>query len=275
MQIFGIDFTSAPRPRKPITVASAQLQATDFWYEGMQEIATLAEFERWLARDTSWIGGFDFPFGLPRTAVVALGWPTRWPQLVRHCEMLGRENLRTALNTYRHTRPVGDKYPYRRGDAAAGAHSPIKLVNPPVALMFLEGASRLLAAGVHVPGLQRGDPRRIAVEAYPGYAVRRLLGSRARVSYKNDARSKQTSEQLRMRGNILRALTSRESFFGLRVRLDRRQRSELVADGSGDRLDALVCALQAGWSWRRRACNFGLPAETDPLEGWIATVPAG
>jgi hypothetical protein len=48
----------------------------------------------------------------------------------------------------------------------------------------------------------------------------------------------------------------------------------LVEDGSGDRLDAVLAALQAAWCWRRRARNFGLPRAVDPLEGWIATARA-
>ena len=55
----------------------------------------------------------------------------------------------------------------------------MKLVNPPVALMFHEGARRLLAAGVHVPALAEGDRTRIALEAYPGLLVRKHLGIRA------------------------------------------------------------------------------------------------
>ena len=273
--IYGVDFTSAPRRQKPITIAAGHLLAEAFHFEALVELPTFVEFERWLTHAGPWIGGFDFPFGLPRTAVSALGWPTRWPELVRFCENLGRNRFRDELDRYRRSRPVGDKYPYRRGDVAAGAHSPIKLVNPPVALMFLEGASRLLAAGLHVPGLHDGDPKRVAVEAYPGYVVRRLLASRVRVSYKNDATGKQTHEQRRMRSEILRSVTSGDSHFGLRAYLNRRQRSDLIDDGRGDRLDALLCALQAAWAWQRRSHHYGLPAAADPLEGWIATVSAG
>ena len=46
-----------------------------------------------------------------------------------------------------------------------------------------------------------------------------------------------------------------------------------LADASGDRLDAVLCLLQAAWALRQHeqghAC-WGLP-EFDPLEGWIAT----
>jgi hypothetical protein len=62
---------------------------------------------------------------------------------------------------------------------------------------------------------------------------------------------------------------------GSRLEGDRALLRSLVDDGSGDRLDAVLAALQAAWSWRRRARNFGLPRDVDPLEGWIATARVG
>ena len=272
--ICGVDFTSAPTRRKPITVAAGVVTAGNLRLHAISELATFAEFERWLAQRGSWICGFDFPFGLPREVAVDLGWPLSWPELVKHCAAFGREEFRVRLDAYRAQRPAGNKYPYRRGDRAAGAHSPIKLVNPPVALMFLEGAPRLLAAGVLVPGMNRGDPRRVALEAYPGFAVRRLFASRVRLSYKNDAVVKQTQAQRALRGEIVRRVTAADSVFGVPLSLTSLQRDALINDGRGDWLDAVLCAVQAAWAWRRRNAGYGLPPELDPLEGWIATVPS-
>lgn len=245
-----------------------------FALQAVSELVSFAEFETWLVRPGPWIAGFDFPFGLPRESVCALGWPQTWDALTRHCAALGREAFRRALDDYRASRPVGGKFCYRRGDAAAGAHSPLKLVNPPVALMFLEGAQRLVAAGVSVPGMLAGDPARIALEAYPGYAVRRLLDSRARVSYKNDAIAKQTAAQRATRGAILRRLAAADTPFGFALSAPPALLKSLCEDGSGDRLDAVLCAMQAAWGWQRRGRRFGLPATVDALEGWIVTVPA-
>jgi len=44
----------------------------------------------------------------------------------------------------------------------------------------------------------------------------------------------------------------------------------LAEDPSGDSLDALLCAVQAAWSWTQRASNYGAPEGSDALEGWIA-----
>jgi hypothetical protein len=46
--------------------------------------------------------------------------------------------------------------------------------------MFFEGPPRLLDAGVTIPYVQVGDPRRIVVEAYPGVLARQLIGRRTR-----------------------------------------------------------------------------------------------
>ena len=47
----------------------------------------------------------------------------------------------------------------------------------------------------------------------------------------------------------------------------------LLADGSGDLLDAVICGLQAGHA--AALPEYGLPADLDPLEGWIASVSPG
>lgn len=273
MLIHGIDFTSAPGRRKAITVASATLAGRKLSLERIEALDSWPKFETWLARPGPWIGGFDFPFGLPREAVDDLGWPRRWDRLVRHCAVLGRLQWREMLDAYRETRPAGNRYAHRRGDRAAGSHSPLKLVNPPVALMFLEGAPRLLAAGLEVPGLYRGDPGRIALEAYPGYAVRQLCEGRRPPSYKNDARAKQTPAQRRMRDRIVWQIVQSGLPDGVRLSAHPGLLESLVTDASGDRLDAVLCAMQAASAWLKRNENFGLPARLDPVEGWIATVP--
>jgi hypothetical protein len=265
--VLGVDFTSAPRPRKPITVARGRIAGGGFALEAIEPLLDWPAFERFLAAPGPWIGGFDFPFGLPREAVVDLAWPQEWGALVAHCAALGRLELRTIFDAYRAGRPAGRKYPHRATDLPAGSHSPIKLVNPPVALMFLEGAPRLARAGVTIPGLAAGDPLRVAVEAYPGLAARTIT----RASYKADEMRKQTPERRRVRTAIVKRLTRDGGPFGFPLRGVPTLVRSLVDDASGDRLDAVLAAMQAAWCLRRRARNWGLPRAIDPLEGWIAT----
>lgn len=267
MLLLGIDFTSAPRPKKPITAARGRLRGTVFTLEAIELLPDWASFEALLRRPGPWLGGFDFPFGMPLELVEDLGWPLEWPQLVEHCARLSRLEFRAVLDCYRASRPAGRKYAHRATDLPAGSSSPMKLVNPPVALMFHEGAPRLLAAGVSIPGLCAGDPRRIALEAYPGLLARRLTAS----SYKDDTPSKQTPARRDARTAIVDALLAGRIPLGLRLRCTQTLARRLADDASGDSLDATLCALQAAWGWRRRDMNYGLPRGTDALEGWIVT----
>jgi hypothetical protein len=267
--IHGVDFTSRPRRRKPITIASGRSQPSAFRLDRLEECADWQEFESWLRRPGPWIAGFDFPFGLPREAAVDLGLPKQWPQLVAFCRLQGREAFRAMLDRYRESRPSGQRYAHRATDHPAGSHSPLKLVNPPVGLMFLEGAPRLLDSGVIIPGLHAGDPQRVALEAYPGYTARRMVKS----SYKNDAPAKQTPARRRARKAIVNSLVTKRNPFGFALTGSKPLLDSLVSDASGDRLDAVLCAMQAGWALHRRDENYGLPAHIDPLEGWIARVP--
>jgi hypothetical protein len=132
--------------------------------------------------------------------------------------------------------------------------------------MFLEGAPRLARAGVMIPGLAAGDPERVAVEAYPGLAARAIT----RASYKADDARKQTPERRRSRATIVSGLTRDGGPFGFPLDSARVLLRSLVDDATGDRLDAVLAAMQAAWCLRRRARNWGLPRAIDPIEGWIA-----
>ncbi len=265
-RIYGVDFTSTPRKGKPIVVAHGEAHGATFRLLQIERLADFSSFEMLLARPGPWIGGFDFPFGLPQELVHDLHWPRAWARLVAHCAQLSRPALRATLNQYRDSRPAGRKYAHRATDRPAGSSSPMKLVNPPVALMFHEGAPRLLRAGVHVPGLSAGDRSRVALEAYPGLAARAVT----RTSYKNDARAKQTPARAAARKAIVRALAAGTHPLALRLEFARRTLvRELVEDASGDALDATLCALQAAWAARHP--RYGLPRRIPATEGWIVS----
>jgi hypothetical protein len=262
LTIYGVDFTCAPRKAKPITAAVARLRGDALFLEKIEKMESFGAFEALLARPGPWVGGFDFPFSLPLELTRDLGWPQAWPALVAHCAAIPRAQFREALDRYRETRPPGRRYAHRATDHPAGSSSPMKLVNPPVALMFHEGAPRLLAAGVFIPALVAKKEPRVALEAYPGLLVRRQLGLRE--PYKSDTRSEQTAGRRAARRKIVAALRSGKPLgIKLRTTLD------LVADGSGDMLDAAICALQAAWAARRP--GYGIPAHAPAGEGWIVT----
>jgi hypothetical protein len=108
------------------------------------------------------------------------------------------------LRAFCAVRPVGGKFAHRRTDGPAGSSPSMKWVNPPVAQMMHAGAPRLLRAGVHLPGLEvAGDPRRVALEGYPGLVARSLIG---RASYKSDDRKRQSAEHAVQRARMVEAL---------------------------------------------------------------------
>jgi len=264
MQLHGIDFTSAPTRRKGITIASGVLDGETYRLQSLQSLHDYASFIAWLKRPGPWLGAFDFPFSFPRELIETLGWPTRWPESIRHVATLSRAEMRAAFQAFCHARPAGGKFAHRATDLPAGSSSPMKWVNPPVAYMLHAGAPLLLDAGVTVYTLHQGDPERIALEGYPGLVARSIT----RASYKSDERAKQTPARRAARESIVAALEQGAHRWG--VRLDAGGlRAELIEDPSADLLDAVLCAVLAAWAWQRREARFGLP-DFDPLEGWIA-----
>ena len=265
MKVYGIDFTSSPKRRKPITCLECRLDGNRLEAGELIEWQDIDAFESALRWPGPWIAGIDFPFGQSRKFIENIGWPNTWQGYVEHASSLGRKGFRSTLDGYRVNRPAGDKEHRRATDVKAGSISPQKLYGIPVGLMFFEGAPRLLEAGVTIPGLQQGDPQRIVVEAYPGVLARTLIGRR---SYKQDTKSKQTRDQHEAREELLEKVTGQ----GLLARhgLIVSAPSTLADDPGADHLDALLCAVQAGWAWLQRNNNFGVSGQVDPLEGWIA-----
>lgn len=262
--VFGIDFTSAPRRAKPICVAEGHRQGAVVRLARVSTLDSLDAFSAWLARPGPWVGGFDLPFGLPRELVEQLGWPTDYAALMAHYAALGRDEIRARFAAFCDARPVGGKFAHRACDAPAGSSPSMKWVNPPVAWMLHAGVPRLIAAGVHLPGHLAGDASRVALEAYPGLLARELIGRR---SYKSDSKAAQTPERLIARKDLVDALEQGRTRLGLRLKLSHAQRDELVADASGDRLDAVLAMLQAAWAAQQP--RYGWPEGVDPLEGWI------
>jgi hypothetical protein len=267
--LIGVDFSCSPSRRKPVVLAQGTLQSADVVRLGpLERLPTLPSFSAWLQQTPSWLGAFDFPFGLPRELVETLGWPGAWAPLMQHYRGLSRADIRTTFAAFCDARPAGKKFAHRACDGPAGSSPSMKWVNPPVAYMLHAGVPLLIDAGAHLPGLSDGDPQRVALEGYPGLLAREVLGARP---YKSDEKAKQTPERLIARKDLVNALELGQNRLGLRLRLSHAQREALVADASGDSLDAVLCLMQAAWAHGQP--RWGLPAAIDPLEGWIVTAP--
>lgn len=241
----------------------------------LQRLESLQAYADWAAAPGEWIGGFDFPFGLPRELVLALGWPTDWAGCMDHYASLDRARIREDFKAFCAARPVGGKFAHRATDGPAGSSPSMKWVNPPVAYMLHAGVPPLRYGGVYLPGLQpepddrsvRRHGLRIALEAYPGMLARAVLGH---ASYKSDDRARQTPERHSRRQQLVAALERGATPWKVGIALSRAQRVQLEEDASADSLDAVLCLLQAAWAWRQGPPRYGLPVTMDPLEGWIA-----
>ncbi|WP_295953460.1 DUF429 domain-containing protein [Rhodoferax sp.] len=286
-EFLGCDFSSSPNARKNIVLAWGRVAEGRVVLQRLERLSSLAAFAAVLVESRPWVGGFDLPFGLPRELVESLGWPLEWAACIRHFAGLERAQIRSLFAAFCDARPVGGKFAHRACDALAGSSPSMKWVNPPVAYMLHAGVPLLLDAGVDFPGLHPGDPQRVALEAYPGLLAREVLDGwtpkaqgTGRRSYKSDDKAKQTPQRLAARSDLVHALEAGQGAhgplrLGMRLQLTTRQRTELVADASGDALDAVLCMLQAAWAAQQHAAcqpRYGLPGHFDPLEGWIITV---
>ncbi|MDE2613895.1 MAG: DUF429 domain-containing protein [Burkholderiales bacterium] len=267
--LLGVDFSSAPSRRKPITVARGRREGSAVRLGGIDALPSLAGFERLLAEAGPWFGAFDFPFGLPRAFVEAhaLGADTDAVIAALRARCPDRMALRALVDDWSRTRPAGQRLVHRATDTAhpAASTSPLQTRYVPVGFMYYEGLARLVAAGVTLPGLRRGDPLRVAVEGYPGRLAFELIGRR---SYKN----RDDDERRAARQDLLEALVQGRSAPCLRLRLTPAQREAIAADAGGDLLDAVLCLMQAAWAETQPGC--GVPPQVDPVEGWIVGPPS-
>ena len=106
----------------------------------MEPLHDFNAFEALLNTPGRWLGAFDFPFGLPRAFVDALG--------------LGCDIVAVTAELH------------RRCDTAepgVSSASPLQTRCVPVGFMFFEGVSRLPHAGVTLPQMHAGDPARAEI----------------------------------------------------------------------------------------------------------------
>jgi Protein of unknown function (DUF429) len=264
----GVDFSSNPSKKKPITVALGHLGGPVLKLARLEAFATLDAYAAWLAAPGPWLGAFDFPFGLPRAFVEAHALGATCEEVIhnvrRRCPT--RMQWRSFIDTWGNTQPAGQRLLHRRTDTALqglSSTSPLQTRYVPVGFMYYEGVARLIDAGITLPQMHVGDPARVAVEGYPGLLAHELIGRR---SYKN----KDEPERLIARKEMMDALEQgRSTRLALRLRLTHAQRDHVIDDASGDRLDAVLCLMQAAWASTRP--GYGLPEGVDPIEGWIVS----
>lgn len=274
MRIIGSDFTSDPRPGKPIVAAWCRVVRDTLVVETVERLVNFQSFALLLCSEGPWVAGLDFPFGQPQRLIDDLEWPPSWAEYVRAVAVSGKRSFRATLDSYRKRQPPGQKEHLRDADRRAGAISPMKLYGVPVGLMFCEGAPYLLASPASIlPFLPDRDATRIVLETYPRLVVEKFVG---RTRYKSDDRQKVTEEQADTRRRLIDCVRDRSRssrvrrHYGISIQCEQHFVRECVEDVSGDTLDAVLCALQAAWAWTRRSESYGIPTHVNTLEGWIS-----
>ena len=235
--------------------------------DAIHEWAEFDGFEAMLRARGPWLAAVDFPFGLPAAFVAAVGWPAPGPEYVARVAQLDRRGFRSLVEAFKVDRPAGGKDLKRAAERRAGAASPLNLTRPPVGLMFFEGAPRLWRSDASIPPLRPRRTNRIVVEAYPALVALWAIGTR---------RYKDGAPETRPARAALRAETieriggdAADAHYGFRTRLGKTPAAVAVADDSGDRLDAALCAVQGAWAWQHRDRSFGAPDDGNRNEGWI------
>lgn len=259
MRIRGVDFTSAPSARKPITLAEATWDGHRLDVHEVQPLTSFRQLEAALAEPGPWRMGLDLPFSLPRCFIEEMGWPTDWRHLMAHLSVLKMDEFVATVRDWQAAQPAGGKEPLRRTDRRARSLSPLKLFYQPVGRMMVRGGPLLAASGVSVvPCAPNGDSR-VAVEIYPTLLAREA----GYPSYKKDGSIDPTTAAVlrKARQGIL-------SHFAPRLALTDRLRKTTTDDASGDTLDAILGALAT-------ADSPPIPEDADPLEGWIFGARSG
>jgi hypothetical protein len=314
MRIYGLDFTSNPTPRKRITLAKCSLDSnahTDtLTIESLVPLSTELEgdftgFTQWLNDDTEygaeWVGGIDFPFGMPVAAVQYFQWfipgaPQSWEAVIEtifqpHVTI---DFFRDLVESWKKCGrdPANEKRVFLprftdtiSGFAGSSPSSPMKVsaqCNPPVGRMLFRGANILRQAPVSIPPVRCNESRRVVVESYPRLVADKIVPGR---KYKDGGQ-----ELVRVRANILTGLAGEGNPYGFRVLFRNDQdRIACTEDQTGDLIDSVFSAVQAAWSHTQerlavnneqhglpRTQSYGIPAflvsclrEQVSLEGWI------
>jgi signal transduction histidine kinase len=267
MKIFGIDFTSAPGQKKPLTVAEGDLNQGNLVIQRIHALVSFDEFEDFLKKKGPWIAGIDFPFGLPGAFLSTLGLAHDWPSYVQTLTRRSRADFEKKIKTFKSKHASPYKEPLRFTDVLASSQSPLKLVNAPVAKMFYEGSKRILKSEASILPCRPKKGNRIILEAYPALVARRFAES-----YKSE--TKDTSSKNSARKKIVAGIldSGLKNEFGFSLEITNDIRNEMQNDTKGDSLDAVLCSLQAAWAWQQGKPHYGMHAGNKNLtqsEGWI------
>jgi hypothetical protein len=171
LRIFGLDFTSRPTRKKPITCSVCEVENNKLSVLSFLSIPDFNSFESFCEAEGAWVAGMDFPFGMPHVLIDDLHYPQTWERYVAKFGSMTRQNFIDLLTDYKRKQPKGSKEHRRITDVRTGSLSPMKLYGVPVGKMFFEGAPRLAGSGASILPFVKRSVERIIIEAYPALVL--------------------------------------------------------------------------------------------------------
>ena len=246
MKIFGLDFTSAPSKRKTITCAKGTIKkGNPLIIKDIETFTNFSGLEEFLNSKGPWVAGFDFPFGLPAAFIHEIKLTPDWESYIHTIQKWKKESFENKIYEFKKKRMKGKKEPCRVTDILAIAKSPLKQINPPLAKMFYEGATRLLNSDVSVIPCRPRKDNRTALETYPAQLARIFAKK-----YKNEGSKGNHPLFKKARKKIIKGLLSNDTAdkLGFSIQINSKLQSLAIEDGKGDILDSLLCTVQSGWA---------------------------
>jgi hypothetical protein len=233
---------------------------------GRRDVA--GRFAAWLAEEARWaeghlVVGVDFALSLAETHLRQLG---LLRQSLRGPAVLGRNlqerfvgqggDFTEAAARFRHE--VGKDRPRATDCYRAEGHLPTSARTYRQTFFGLCAVAHAHAAFPPWDPPQSGKP--ILVEVRPAHVARALSGL---CSYRDDDRD--GVQRASTRAGMLRALRG-----AAKLEFEMEQAAEIVEDGRGDHLDAVLSATGAAAAW---ADDFqGVPSNVPRSEGWIHSI---
>jgi hypothetical protein len=315
MRVYGLDFTSNPTRSKRLTLADCDLDGDVLVVQHLHPLQSkkagdFTSFESWLSgsgewtTNEEWVAGLDFPFGMAIEAIEHFGWCPTGSSTPSWEEYLGvlfqtksQREFRELIEGWRHTSRKNDKGDFvrvrrsRLTDKLASSGTPMNFYPPVVCPMFFQGAKRLLdfATGVSiVPVRPIAESTKQIVEAYPRLVSNTVIRSQDSYKEKSSKKHKDKNQQSvirqqdehareNRRKSIIQAFSDGavQEQYGFEITLSEDLKNECVEDIDGDKIDSVLCAIQAAWACRhpnKGMPEFGLHVLRDRvrLEGWIA-----
>jgi hypothetical protein len=233
---------------------------------GRRDIAP--RFGAWLAEEARWaegrlVLGVDFALSLAETHLRQLG---LLRQALRGPAVLGR-NLHDRLvgqggdyseAASRFRDEIGKDRPRATDCYRAEVHLPTSARTHRATFFGLCAVAHAHASFPPWDPPQAGKPS--IVEVRPGHVARALLGA---CSYRDDDRDGVVRSSTR--AGILRTLRA-----AARLEFEMEQAAQIVEDGNGGHLDAVLAATGAAAAW---ADDFrGVPSNVPRSEGWIHSI---